>query len=340
MPDSIKKTSLVITSIADDKHPVLNHYAVKAIEKELQFILIGDTKSPEHFSIHGCDYYSIDRQLGMNLEIAKHLPNKHYSRKNIGYLLAIQSGSEVIIETDDDNIPMDSFWESRAVFQHARLPQGEGWVNVYKYFSSKHIWPRGFDIEKLNIALPIVGDDLHLVYSPIQQGLADDNPDVDAIFRMIFSGTVKFEPNQSIALSGKLICPFNSQNTTWFKEAFPLMYLPSYCSFRMTDIWRSFIAIRIASIYNWNILFHKSTVRQDRNIHSLIKDFEDEIPGYINNNLIVSSLQNLHLEEGLDHIYDNLEQCYFCLVRLGLIDKREINLVRAWIRDLTSTKSM
>src|SRR5205807_7157091 len=132
---------------------------------------------------------------------------------------------------------------------------------------------------------------LKLLNCPIQQGLSDENPDVDAIYRMANPLPVLFDKANSVSLGKNSWCPFNSQNTTWFKEAFPLLYLPSYCSFRMTDIWRSFVAQRIAWTCGWSILFHQSTVRQDRNDHNLMTDFKDEISGYSNNALICKSLQ-------------------------------------------------
>ena len=76
------------------------------------------------------------------------------------------------------------------------------------------------------------------------------------------------------------------------------MYLPSYCSFRMTDIWRSYVAQRIAWECGWSVLYHEPTVWQERNEHNLMKDFEDEIPGYTNNLNICKTLQALHLKPG------------------------------------------
>jgi len=328
-------TALIITSIADDSHPILNQYAIDALKNNVSFIVIGDTKSPLKFKIDGCDFYSINRQNELGFEMAANLPKKHYARKNIGYLVAIKQGIKVIIETDDDNIPIDGFWEQRSVFSNSQLLSNVGWVNVYKYFSKSHIWPRGFNLEKIHDSLPELGE-LTKLYSPIQQGLADDNPDVDAIYRLTMPLPIKFDFHQNIALGLNSICPFNSQNTTWFKDAFPLLYLPSFCSFRMTDIWRSFIAQRIAWTCGWPIIFHKSTVRQERNEHSLLSDFEDEISGYLNNAEIVSNLSDLPLKDGIENINDNLEHCYFSLVRLGVISEEELALVRAWIADLNS----
>jgi len=330
----MKNTCLVITSIANDAHPVLKQYAVDTQKNGVSFIVIGDTKSPAQFDLEGCDFYSIERQQTLGFSLANNLPTKHYARKNIGYLAAIKTGAEVIIETDDDNIPLDNFWAPRAIRQQARAIAIDDWVNVYKYFSTLHIWPRGFHLEKILDPLP-VPQPLAEVYSPIQQGLADDNPDVDAIFRLTLPLPIKFDRHENIALGVNAVCPFNSQNTTWFKEAFPLLYLPSYCSFRMTDIWRSFIAQRIGWTCGWSLMFHHSTVRQERNDHSLMKDFEDEVSGYVNNAQIVAVLRTLVLKEGAQHMSENLIRCYQALVDMAVIGKQEMPLVHAWVNDLS-----
>src|SRR5204863_4881711 len=145
--------------------------------------------------------------------------------------------------------------------------------------SEETIWPRGFPLEYLSKVNPELKSKTEKINCPIQQGLADENPDVDAVYRMSQKLPVNFDKCDPVVLGKNSWCPFNSQNTTWFKEAFPLLYLPSYCSFRMTDIWRSFIAQRIAWTCDWSVLFHNSTVWQERNEHSLLKDFEDEVPG-------------------------------------------------------------
>ncbi len=329
----MKNTFLVITSIADDKHPILNKIAKESKENNVNFILIGDTKSPEEFELKDCDFYSASRQTSLNLKLAKTLPFKHYARKNIGYLLAIKGGAEVIIETDDDNIPLKEFWEDREKNSVCHKIEEGGWVNVYKYFSEKNIWPRGFSLEDLKNGVPKLQKQIQQD-CPIQQGLADENPDVDAIYRMTLPLPINFNKNENILLGRESICPFNSQNTTWFQEAFPLMYLPSYCSFRMTDIWRSFVAQRVAWECNWGILFHSATVKQERNGHSLLKDFEDEVIGYTKNKEIMDNLVSLKLKNGEENILDNMTICYKKLVEMGLVGEEEIELLGSWGRDL------
>jgi len=333
----MKNTTLVITSIAGPDHPVLNTFATKSKEHGVPFIVIGDTKSPEKFHIDGCDFYSIERQKSLGFSIAEILPVRHYARKNIGYLVAINSGCEVIIETDDDNLPFDDFWKERNRKAEAHALEGKGWVNVYKYFSEANIWPRGFALENLQDALPEKGS-IGNIESPIQQGLADKNPDVDAIYRLILPLPLDFDKNASVALGNGSICPFNSQNTTWFPEAFPLLYLPSYCSFRMTDIWRSFVAQRIAWTCGWPILFHQSTVWQERNDHNLMTDFKDEISGYTNNLAIMQNLNNLSLKNGVEHIGENMKSCYAKLIEMGLVGADEMPILEAWLKDLSAIR--
>jgi len=331
----MENTFLIITSIANQEHPILKHFAEETPKHNVPFIVIGDTKSPKEFNLAGCDFYSIERQQTLKFQLAKTLPVKRYARKNLGYLIAISRGAEIIIETDDDNLALEGFWENRTKRVNAHFLNNKGWVNVYKYFTEAHIWPRGFALENIQDNLPTLENQV-LINCPIQQGLADENPDVDAIYRLTLPLPIIFNESNSIALGINSICPFNSQNTTWFKEAFPLLYLPSHCSFRMTDIWRSFIAQRIAWTCGWPILFHQSTVRQKRNDHNLMNDFRDEISGYNNNVQFVKSLKELELKEGIENIPANMKLCYNTLIELGFVGQQETILLEAWLNDLVN----
>lgn len=333
----MEDTFLIITSIADQEHPILKQYAVESSNHKVPFIVVGDTKSPAKFDLDGCDFYSIERQKTLNFQLTKTLPVRHYARKNLGYLIAISKGAKTIIETDDDNLPFDDFWTNRTKRVSTHLLNNKGWVNVYKYFTETHIWPRGFALEHIKDNLPPLEDQV-FIDCPIQQGLADNNPDVDAIYRFTLPLPIIFNKAENIALGIDSFCPFNSQNTTWFKEAFPLLYLPSYCSFRMTDIWRSFVAQRIAWTCGWPILFGKSTVWQERNDHNLLNDFCEEISGYKNNGQIIINLKELNLKEGVENIPENMKLCYKTLIELGFVGTQESILLDVWLKDINCIK--
>ena len=329
--------SLIITSIANDKHPILNQFAKECKTHNVPFIVIGDTKSPADFKLEGCDYWSVEKQQTLPFELAKITPTRHYSRKNLGYLIAIKNGATELVETDDDNIPRKEFWEPKTREIKSHQFENAGWVNVYHYFTKHFIWPRGFPLEELqNKQIELTSLKYGSTNCTIQQGLADENPDVDAVYRLTYPLPIDFEKKERIALGKNAWSPFNSQNTYWFKEAFALMYLPSYCSFRMTDIWRSYVAQRIAWECGWSVLYHESTVWQERNDHNLMKDFEDEIPGYTNNLNICKELQSLTLKAGQEYMYDNLITCYQKLIDINVIGKEEMTLLKAWVGDLKS----
>ncbi len=328
------KSSLVITSIASPNAP-LKKFSEGCKQNNIDYFVIGDKSSPTDFKLDGCQFYSLEEQRSLDFSIVEYLPEKHYSRKNIGYLLAISKGAKIIIESDDDNLPLENFWESRKIYNEAYVLKNKAWFNVYKHFTEKNIWARGLPLEYLHSeAIDVASLNYHEVLCPIQQGLANGNPDVDAIYRLVLELPVTFNNSKSIALGKGSWHPFNSQNTTWFDLAFPLLYLPTYCSFRMTDIWRSFVAQKIAWVNDWHILYHQPNVFQERNEHNLLKDFEQEVPGYLYNSKITLALNQLNLKTGTEYILENLMICYDSLVVNGFIDKKELKLVDAWISDI------
>lgn len=326
-------TALVITSIASP-NAVLRAFAEGCKANGHSFVVIGDRPSPSDFQLDGCDFWSLGRQAQMPFELAKLLPERHYARKNLGYLQAIRNGVSVILESDDDNIPGNAFWEPRQLEQQVDLVNGPGWVNVYRHFSTERVWPRGFPLECLQAEVP-QPESMVPCSAPIQQGLADGDPDVDAIYRFTGKLPIEFQVrDRPVALANGAWCPFNSQNTTWLEPAFPLLYLPSFCSFRMTDIWRSYVAQRICWENGWNVLFHNATVRQERNEHDILKDFNDEVIGYSNNRAICAKLDALELAPGREHILPNMRKCYAEFIATGLIGTQELPLLEAWGKDL------
>ncbi|MBC8126838.1 MAG: DUF288 domain-containing protein [Gloeobacteraceae cyanobacterium ES-bin-144] len=328
----IHKTALVVTSISAP-NPVLKSLAAGSLAHGWDFIVTGDTKSPDNFQLDGCRFLTVsDQQAGIH-ELGRLCPTRSYARKNIAYLDAITAGAKVIVETDDDNFPREPFWLPRTLNVSARPVDHSGWVNVYSYFSKSFIYPRGLPLDHAR-ATPPEPASLREMNCPLQQGLADANPDVDAVYRMLFPLPFEFDADiEPVALTANAWCPFNSQNTTFFESIFGLLYLPAHCSFRMTDIWRSFVAQRILHHLGYPVLFHGCTVWQERNEHSLHRDFCDEVPGYVNNHEIRDALMSLDFDKSSD-IFQMLEQSYECLMSKGWVGRDEEILLKTWIADL------
>ncbi|MFH1618739.1 MAG: STELLO glycosyltransferase family protein, partial [bacterium] len=135
-------------------------------------------------------------------------------------------------------------------------------------------------------------------------------------------------------------CPFNSQNTAWLFGAYELMYIPSHVSFRLGDIWRGFVAQICLQAVGMNLSFHSPTVYQDRNTHDLMQDFLEETPGYLHNRKIMDTLLSLQLSNKSNDLGMNLLKCWAALCGIGMVPKKEIDLCRAWLKELEVCKKL
>jgi hypothetical protein len=325
-------TALVVTSI-NPPNQALRSLAAGATEHGWKFVLAGDSKSPPDFQLDGCEFLALAAQRESGFGLARIAPEKSYTRKNIAYLHALAAGARVIVETDDDNHPTPTFWIGRKRNVGCRVAQAEGWVNAYRYFTGNFIYPRGLPMIQARGSIPAVGTMVEMD-CPIQQGLADQDPDVDAVYRMLFPLPFDFDPDaRPVLLAPGAWCPFNSQNTTFFADSFPLMFLPAHCSFRMTDIWRSFVAQRVLHERGQGILFHGPTVWQERNMHDLDRDFAEELPGYLHNSAMREALVAVRLSDTRSTRV-MMERCYETLIRNGWVGQAEEKLLEAWFCDL------
>ena len=332
------RTSLVITTI-NSVNKNIKKFIQKTKSKKWDFIVIGDNKTPDNFKINYGNFYSIKDQKKINLDFVKACPLNSYARKNIGYLLAIQNKNEVIVETDDDNFPYDNFFYEKTLFHKAKKILNKTWVNIYDLFLNKKvtnlIWPRGLPLSHIHRHKIRLGkSEVEKFY--LQQGVCENNPDVDAIYRLVNKTiNINFKKNTKFNL-GNSINTFNSQNTIWFKKIFPLLYLPVTCSMRCTDIWRSLVALKILYNDSKKILYFGTTMAQVRNEHNLMKDFREEVAMYLQNDEIYHHLEKMKLRKGEKYYLENLIKCYKSLVKKGIINKKELFFLNAWARDIKS----
>lgn len=326
-------TALVVTTI-QAPNAVMQALADASAKDGAKFFVIGDRKSPPSYALEGAVYYSLDAQHERFGAFSRLLPVGHYVRKNLGYLAALDDGANWIVETDDDNYPLPGFITPPSRMRARLLDSETAWLNIYNQFGpSQPIWPRGYPLEALNPGKETAVASSWTEVSPLLvQGLADDNPDVDAVYRLTRPLPVTFDRGAApAALAPGNWCPFNSQNTWWHRSIAALMYLPAYCSFRMTDIWRSLVAQRCLWAMGQSVVFVAPTVYQERNEHNLLRDFADEVPGYLNNEKIRSTLEACTLV-GLPG--DDLATCYRALIEAGIFPPDELPLVEAWLSEI------
>jgi len=334
-------STLVITSI-NKPNNVIKKYEILSKKKNIDFIFVADKKTPQFKHENYLNILSIKLQKKLPYKICKKIPFNSYSRKNIGYLYAMHKGIKKIYETDDDNYPRENFF-SQDIYKlnHYKVKE-TGFINIYKYFLNNKIdiWPRGLPLSELNNSkkLLIKKKKVKQKFSIVQR-LCNKNPDVDAIYRLINKKiNIKFAENKSFFVNNKSYVPFNSQNTTWNDEVFPLMYLPTYCTMRATDIWRSYIATHIMNKLNLKILFTSPTVYQIRNYHDLYKDFDLEISVFRDVKKLVKVLDSTKIYKNKKYILVNLFNCYQNLVKKKILEKAELEILHAWCEDIHHLK--
>jgi hypothetical protein len=307
--------------------------AVEAFSKlpDQRVIVVGDRKSPAKYSIDSVRFISLEQQGGLGFELSRHLPENHYSRKMLGYLMAMRQGASSIIDTDDDNIPKLDFGFPQLADQFEKTGSDLGFINIYQKFTSQPVWPRGLPLSQIrrdDSKLPLALGSCNV---GIFQGLADGEPDVDAIYRLTDDSPCFFEEREPIVLPRGTWSPFNSQNTLFRKELFPLLYLPTTVTFRYTDILRSFIAQPIMWNLGWELGFSRASVVQIRNPHDYFSDFLSEVPMY-ETTTEVADIVAASVVEGAN-IYDSLFSAYSALHLAKVVQAQEILSLEAWLAD-------
>ncbi len=323
--------AIVITSIFPPG-PSIRKWALL---QDWGVIVAGDKKTPLNWSCDKVIYLSVEDQLTLDFRIARLLPWNHYSRKLLGYLLAIQKGAELIVDSDDDNMPKENWSVPQFDGNHLMSAGNLGFMNVYSYFTEQNIWPRGFPLNRVrdpNSRLTKSHLRMNSVNVGVWQGLADGDPDVDAIYRMTVNAPCFFNNKSPVVFNSGTICPFNSQNTSFIKPVFPLLYLPSSVSFRATDIVRGLVAQPILWSAGFNLGFTAATVTQERNIHDNLSDFESEIPIYINSEKIIDTVEKTVTSRC--SIDENLYNAYESLFRKNIVQKYELDMIASWILDI------
>lgn len=302
-----------------------------------RLVVVGDKKTPVDWYLENCDYLSPERQLELGYELTNLLPWNHYSRKNIGYLFAIENGAKIIYETDDDNLPMGELNPSSQSCVLRGLESFSNCANIYSYFEQPHVWPRGYPLDKIKNGNQFLVTLPQFCQIGIEQGVVNKNPDVDAIFRLTQGDEIIFETRSACFLSENLFCPFNSQNTFFHQPAFFTMYIPSTPTMRVSDIWRGYIAQKLIWEKGFKLVFSGPNAIQDRNLHSLMDDFLLEQSLYLQGSNLVDYLSNWNGYD--DHPLGSIYALYTDLVKEGFVKEEELRLLKGWISDLKRIES-
>lgn len=304
-------------------------------------IVVGDLKTPHDEvekicrAAHGV-YLSPEKQMTLGFSHAAAIPWNCYDRKNIGYLFALREGAEIIYSTDDDNYPPEH-WDSyvRLGKQSIEVVHSDSqWWNCCSLGDAR-ITPRGYPVwlfrDESNYQFNKKDADV-----AVQVGLWLDDPDVDAMTRLICNPVVTSYIDKDVALEIGTMCPYNSQNTFISREMMPahMLWCCARTSFyRYDDIFAGYVGQVIGWHYGKTVKFGRPILHQTRNPHDPIKDLKSEIGGMECQRDFLSILRSIEFHDWSKS--DNLRQIvYTVLDRIPQLPEHLKTQVDTWCADL------
>lgn len=258
---------------------------VFAKNKNCKLIVALDKKS-KNFNLKNCIVLSPEYQEKKWKKLSNLIGWNCIQRRNFAILEAYERGAEAIALIDDDNIPKSNWFKN--ILVNKKTTANEVVVNKpifdpIGYTNYKNLWHRGYPLELVE-GRRYKKKKKKNIFFDIQANFWDGDPDIDAVCRMLFHPECKFE-KKYFPFYSKKISPFNSQNTIISRKVVKDYFLFPHVG-RMDDIWASFYVLS----KNYKVIYCEPTVYQDRNVHNLIKDFKNEIIGYVNSADLVEDL--------------------------------------------------
>jgi hypothetical protein len=115
-----------------------------------------------------------------------------------------------------------------------------------------------------------------------------------------------------------------------------LLYLPSTVTFRFTDILRGYVAQPVMWLAGYHLGFIGASVDQIRNPHDFMRDFESEIPCYLDVERCVD-IVTASIRPDLE-VAENLVLAYAGLTDAGITQPHELTLLQLWLDELAAAK--
>ena len=226
------------------------------------------------------------------------IPYNTDNRRNVGFLMALEAGCDVLVSIDDDNfcLPATDFvGEHQVVGQSAVDPvvrSSDAWFNICSLldgWAGPAIFPRGFPYAAQQSARNV---SFHEPSKPLtvamNAGLWLDEPDVDAVTRLSRQPKIQRFIGPSVVLGPDVWSPINTQNTALTREValtyyyvrmgFPLRGLNID---RFGDILSGYLTQKVIKHLGQGIRVGTPIVDHRRTPHNLFKDLYHELAGIV-----------------------------------------------------------
>ncbi|KAI3445053.1 hypothetical protein Pfo_001718 [Paulownia fortunei] len=337
----------IIVSVSD--YPSSSFQSLVKI-KGWQVLAIGNSKTPNDWSLKGAIYLSLEQQANLGFRVVDYLPYDSYVRKSVGYLFAIQHGARRIFDADDRGEVIggdlgkhfDLDLESVVVKQQ-RIFQYSGWnlnrtvVNPYVHFGQRSVWPRGLPLENVG---EVGHEEFYSEVSGgkqyIQQGISNGLPDVDSVFYATRKAgsevfDIRFDEHApKVAVSEGTMVPINSFNTLFHYDAFWALMLPVSVSTMASDVLRGYWAQRILwEIGGFVVVYPPTIHRQDK---TEAYPFIEEKDLHVNVGRLIKFLIAWRSEK--QRLFEKIIDLSYSMEEEGFWNENDVKLTVSWLEDL------
>jgi hypothetical protein len=343
-----KKNHLVFTTIYYPKvlWEIYNNLAEFSHLEEVVVWVVGDKKTPaetktlcEQVCSEGLEvkYLDIEAQEAWGKrfpEFYSRIPYNNETRRNIGYLQALEQGCERLISIDDDNWPTkDDFLGGHLLtgspWTESLISEASGFHNVCEYLEftvQRPIYPRGFPFrlrESINQAkLSEARSDITI---GVTAGLWLREPDIDAVTWL--NGKVlgiDYKGPKNFALEHNTWSPINTQNTSVIRDLIPAYLcipmgwdVPGGKIQRYGDIWGGYFLQAVMNGLNYYVAFGRPLVDHKRNPHDYVDDLRQEFWGMILTDWLLDLLRCEFKPTDLD-VCDRVDELASFLLSSGI----------------------
>jgi len=222
------------------------------------------------------------------------VPYDSDNRRNIGFLMALERGAELLISIDDDNFCLD---DSDFVGEHAVVGQtidvdatesSDGWFNIGELLETPTtIFPRGFPYFA-RAQTRVSALHRYRTRVAMNAGLWLTDPDVDALTRIAIAPRVSDANRNAHFLGPRTWSPINTQNTAIARDAVAAYYyvrmgfsLGGLSIDRYGDILSGYFCQACVKQRGEAIRIGSPVADHRRTPHNLFKDLYHELAGIV-----------------------------------------------------------
>jgi len=303
------KFAIVVTTIG--KGDFLDIYcqqaSIEGLRHHLRIIVIPDQKSPTElyekcnslvsagFDVACPSLSEQESYLTRFGSLVDLIPYNSDNRRNIGFLMALEWGCDVLISLDDDNyciqIQGNNVFDNYAVVcrDQVKLPavySSNNWFNICDMLEvepNSRVYPRGFPYHKRHQQAEVTFAEES---GPVRlnAGLWLGEPDLDAITWLAAPVRAKSFNGQSVFLGQNTWSPINTQNTSLHRDlivafyfvrmGYPLAGMPID---RYGDIFSGYFCQACVRHLGHRIRVGTPIALHKRNSHNYLRDLTNEL---------------------------------------------------------------